>query len=196
MFISIDGPDGTGKSTAAKALVARLQQDGYRAILTAEPTDTPLGQQIRKELKGNSPDLLDMFIKDRDIHIKAFVEPYLADALIVVTDRYRYSTVCYQHLQGVPLEKLIALNQDFKTPDISFILYADDVSKLLDRISKRNQTTDFFEQKEILEQCSALYKLMPQYFPNDNFQMLNAEGTEGELLTEIYRIVREKLEHL
>ena len=193
MFISIDGPDGAGKTTLGKATVARLQQEGYKAVFTTEPTDTPLGEQIREALKCGSNNLLDLFLQDRAMHIKEFIEPHLADNFIVVTDRYKYSTVCYQHVQGVPLENLIALNKDFKVPDISFILYADDVTKLLDRITIRGQNKDFFETKEILEKCCKIYKGMPQHFPKENFQMLNAETTESELFEATYDRIAENI---
>jgi len=189
MFISIDGPDGVGKSTVARELVLRLQQNGRNAVLTSEPTKTPLGLLIRKKLKTDSENLTDLFIKDREIHVKAFIEPYLLDDMIVVTDRYKYSTVCYQHLQGMPLKELIDRNKDFRLPDISFILYIDDVTKLLSRIVARSQSIDFFETEDMLQKCCLLYKEMPQHFPTENIQLINADLSEGELLNVLYNKV-------
>lgn len=192
MFISIDGPDGAGKTTLAKLLTERLVNTGRRAVCTTEPTDTPLGQKIRRILVGgniSSAELLPMFLEDREEHIKNFIEPKEREGFIVITDRYKYSTVCYQHLQGLPLESLIEMNSGFKKPDISFILYADDVSVLLKRLTRRGRTKDFFETEALLNACNKIYKDMPKLFEEENIVMINAEAEAENVLDEMMRVL-------
>ena len=97
MFISIDGPDGVGKTTVAKAIVKQLNENNQKAIFTTEPTNSETGNSIRAILSGDvtatSRDLLNLFIKDRAEHITQFVNPNLLEDVVVVTDRYKYSTV-------------------------------------------------------------------------------------------------------
>lgn len=193
MFISIDGPDGVGKTTVAKAVVKQLNENNQRAVFTTEPTNSKTGHSIRTILAGDenisSRDLLNLFIKDRAEHIEEFVKPNLLQNVAVVTDRYKYSTVCYQHLQGFELEELIALNREFIAPDISFILYVDDIDILLQRINNRNEKVEIFETREFLEKCNTLYKSMPAYFERENFVFVNAGGSPQDILQSVMDVI-------
>lgn len=177
MFVTIDGPDGTGKTTVARALAQRLEARGIPCALTAEPTDSPLGREIRALLRngGASPArLTELFVQDRAAHVETFIKPQLAENRTVICDRYKYSTVCYQHLQGEPLERLIQLNNPFPAPDFAVILTVERASVLLERIGARGLERDVFETKQVLEQAIALYKDMGRYYPKESFLYLDA----------------------
>lgn len=177
MFITIDGPDGTGKTTVAQALTERLTGLGRRCVFTAEPTDSPLGQKIRRLLKsGASPsEMTALFVQDRAEHIRDFISPRSQSGEIVVCDRYKYSTVCYQHLQGEPLERLLELNSRFLSPDLAVILTTADVGVLLRRIGRRGKERDFFETQETQEKALRLYRDMERFYPAEQFLFLDAE---------------------
>lgn len=172
LFITIDGPDGTGKTTVARALAARLG-----AALTAEPTDTPLGRRIRDLLKSgaSAAEMTELFVRDRAAHVETFLLPRILNGDAVVCDRYRYSTVCYQHLQGEPLEGLVEKNAPFPAPDLAVILTARNAAVLLERIAARGGDRDFFETEKRQEKLIALYSKLPQLYPTDRFLFLDAE---------------------
>lgn len=188
MFITIDGPDGTGKTTLAKRLESSLRENGNPAIYTSEPTNSPKGKHIRQILRNGGEELqrlTELFVEDRADHIRDFIFPQSIQGKVVICDRYKYSTVCYQHLQGEPIDRLIELNKKFISPDIAFILLADDPAVLMDRIGERGNARDLFETQEILKKSISLYSKMNVFYPEDHIIFVNAQKSPGELIIEI-----------
>src|SRR5258708_38846651 len=97
-FIAIEGIDGSGKTTQAEHLVARLKKEGYKAIYTHEPTDEPTGKFIKQVLLGElvvPPVALQyLFGADRAVHLEQ-IQKLLVEGYLVVTDRYFWSSVAY-----------------------------------------------------------------------------------------------------
>jgi len=114
-FIVFEGIDGSGKSTQAKALLRRLRRRDIAALLTREPGGTPLGEQLRRWLKGR-PDLtpmaeLTLFIAARAQLVEKVIKPALNSGVTVISDRYTASTVAYQgHGRALDLELIRNLN--------------------------------------------------------------------------------------
>lgn len=194
MFITIDGPDGVGKTSVAKQLVEFVNRDAGKqlAVYTAEPTQSDLGRKIRKILQNGTPSevqrLTQFFIEDRRDHVKE-ITAQVDSGYIVICDRYRYSTVVYQHMQGEDILKLIALNADFLKPDFSFILNVDSVDILLSHISNRSDTTDLFETRSTLKKAIALYRKMDTYFPDDNVIFINANQSVDKTAALIQKFI-------
>ena len=183
MFITIDGPDGTGKTTLARGLVESLQAKGIPAVYTCEPTGSVLGQHIREILRKGGYELsrlTELFTEDRAQHIRDFIEPHCRQGEVVVCDRYKYSTVCYQHLQGEPVERLLSLNGGFMAPDLPVILCANDAGLLLRRIGQRGLGSDLFESRKTIEESIQLYQKMPDYFPEEHFFSIDAALPQQE----------------
>ena len=177
MFITIDGPDGTGKTTIAKALRDSLEEKGERCLYTAEPTDSPLGRRIRSLLQTGAAtpsEMTALFIEDRIFHVVETILPQRRAGNTVICDRYKYSTVCYQHLQGEPLESLIEYNAPFPVPDLSVILLTEDAGILMERIGNRGSSHDIFETRASLEKTIALYRKMKELYPQEHFLYLDA----------------------
>ncbi len=131
-FIVFEGPEGGGKSLQAKRLAASLQDDGYAVVLTREPGGTPLGEEIRTLLLRRdgytmvpAAEAL-LMTAARAQHVADVIRPALADAAIVICDRFVDSTFAYQgHGRGLPLKPLEAM-QSFATcgltPDLRILL--------------------------------------------------------------------------
>jgi dTMP kinase len=134
VFISFEGPDGSGKTTQAQLLNEYLRRvGGYGVVLTREPGGTEIGDQIRAVL--HDPQNTDMdahaevllYSAARAQHVVQRIRPALADGLIVITDRYADSTLAYQgYGRGIDLTTLHTIT-DFATgglwPDLT--LYID-----------------------------------------------------------------------
>jgi len=135
MFITLEGPEGSGKSTQIKRLAKRLESMGFPVITTREPGGTPIGDQIRqvlvrmenKELHPRTEILL--FLAARAQLVEQLIKPALQDGKIILCDRYGDSTLAYQgYGHGLDLEKLRQM-LDFATdhlkPDLTILLDLD-----------------------------------------------------------------------
>lgn len=102
LFITLEGPDGSGKSTQARLLADRLRQEGFEVLENVEPGGTPIGQQIRRilldpanqEMRGIT-ELLLMFAC-RAQNVEESILPALEAGKIVVSDRFTDSSIAYQ----------------------------------------------------------------------------------------------------
>ena len=101
LFISLEGPDGAGKSTQARLLAAALRRAGQRVLLTKEPGGSKQSVPIRalvldaKGALGPSAELL-LFLADRAQHVQDTLKPALDSGALVLCDRYSDSTLAYQ----------------------------------------------------------------------------------------------------
>ncbi len=126
IFITLEGIDGSGKTTVSKMLRKRLEEDGYEILLIKEPTETPLGKFIRSGVLGagsgsaKAPDAMTalfLFSADRTVHIDEIKEKlnYLD---IIICDRFIDSTYAYQ---------TAGLNNTAEDEDLkNFILYVNE----------------------------------------------------------------------
>jgi len=102
LFITLEGIEGCGKSTQARLLATRLEdQHGRQVVLTREPGGTEVTRQIRELLADPSADLdhraeLLLFLADRAQHVSSVIKPALEAGAIVICDRYSDSTLAYQ----------------------------------------------------------------------------------------------------
>ena len=133
MFITFEGPEGSGKSTQIALLCQALREQGQDVMQTREPGGTPIAEQIRDVIHntGNTAMLPSaealLYSAARAQHVAEKVVPALAEGTIVISDRYAQSTLAYQgYGHGLDLENLGAITQ-FATgglqPDL--IIYLD-----------------------------------------------------------------------
>jgi len=131
-FITLEGPDGSGKTLHAARLAEALRARAHDVVLTREPGGTPLGERIRALLltRGEAPlgprtDAL-LFNAARAQHVWEVIDPSLAAGRIVVCARYADSTVAYQgYGSGVPIDELrtlIRIATGGRTPDRTILL--------------------------------------------------------------------------
>jgi len=115
MFVTFEGIDGSGKSTQAELLRARLEADGREVVATREPGGTELGERIRELLLHGghvSPwaEAL-LYTASRAQHVVEVIRPALERGAWVVCDRYVDSSVAYQGVgRGLGLERVLDLN--------------------------------------------------------------------------------------
>jgi dTMP kinase len=132
VFITFEGGEGTGKSTQARRLAARLREAGREVVLTREPGGAPGAEEIRALLVTGeagrwSPvtETLLMYAARRD-HIERTIRPGLERGAVVISDRFADSTRAYQGAAGGAPETLIAaLEREVLqglTPDLTLIL--------------------------------------------------------------------------
>jgi dTMP kinase len=131
-FITLEGPDGSGKTLHSARLADALRARGHDVALTREPGGTPLGERIRALLltRGEAPlgprtDAL-LFNSARAQHLWEVIEPALAAGRTVVCARFADSTLAYQgYGSGVPLDELrdlIRIATGGRAPDRTILL--------------------------------------------------------------------------
>jgi len=104
-FVTLEGPDGAGKSSQSRRLASALEGRGHDVLLTREPGGTPLGEGVRTLLLGGEiehtarSDAL-LFNAARAQHVERVIRPALARGRIVVCDRFGDSTLAYQGYGG------------------------------------------------------------------------------------------------
>ena len=132
MFITLEGIEGSGKTTQMRQLRAYLENRGHSCVLTREPGGTALGEKIRAILLDPASlelvplaELL-LYMADRAQHINSLIKPCLADGKVVLCDRYFDATVVYQGFaRGLDTGFICDLHRiifDDLKPDITFLL--------------------------------------------------------------------------
>lgn len=130
-FITIEGGEGSGKSTQINVIKAWLEKHNIPYVLTREPGGSPLGEELRKILKNATYDFSEMaelylFNAGRIEHIEKVIKPNLEKGITVVCDRYYDSTLAYQGVaRGLGYEKvknLCKLAIDGMEPDMTIWL--------------------------------------------------------------------------
>jgi dTMP kinase len=117
MFISFEGMEGSGKSTALGRLCAVLDNRGASYLRTREPGGSELGKSLRALLldarQQVAPEAeLFLYLADRAQHVRQVIRPNLEQGRLVLSDRYADSTIVYQgYGRELPVERLFELNQ-------------------------------------------------------------------------------------
>ena len=158
-FISIEGFDGTGKSTQSKLLKDGLEKANINSIIVREPGSTNFSEKIRNIIKENTEietmtELL-LFQTSRSELVSKVIKPNLKKGRIVITDRYTDSSIAYQGYGGgidiKLIENLNKISTDGLTPNLTFLLDMN-VKDSLNRAMKRNRSEkeqiDKFENKD------------------------------------------------
>jgi dTMP kinase len=145
LFVSVDGPNGVGKSTLIEAINKNLTQKGLKVHLTKEITSTPIGHFIHKYHKiYHGKTLALLLAADRQNHIENDILPALNDCDIVITDRYVDSSLAFQKLDGVQMPYLWKINEDFLKPHLSIVVAAPENVVASRRASRK--VVDRFEE--------------------------------------------------
>jgi dTMP kinase len=154
-FITLEGGEGTGKSTQAKRLVAALETRGIASIVTREPGGSPGAEEIRKLLVQGERERWDgltetlLVFAARNDHIARTIRPALAAGKWVICDRFTDSTYVYQGVgRGLDRETIRRIESatigDFR-PDLTLILDLP-VSVGLERAGARGSAEGRFEK--------------------------------------------------
>ena len=158
-FISIEGFDGTGKSTQSKLLKDGLEKANINSIIVREPGSTNFSEKIRNIIKENTEieimtELL-LFQTSRSELVSKVIKPNLEKGKVVITDRYTDSSIAYQGYGGGIdinlIEELNKISTSDLTPNLTFLLdmdVKDSIERTLKRNNEENEQIDKFENKD------------------------------------------------
>jgi dTMP kinase len=195
MFVTFEGLDGSGKTTQAELLAARLREDGEDVVATREPGGTELGERIRDlVLHGGHvapwAEAL-LYAASRAQHVDEVVRPAVDRGATVVCDRYVDSSAAYQGgARGLGVDRVLELNLTAVgglLPDRTFLL---DITAE-DAVARLEPTRDRIEREDpdFHERARSAYRDLAQRFPN-RIVLLDGSLPAGELAEEVYGALR------
>lgn len=200
-FIVFEGIDGAGKTTQGGLLLDFLQHNeqktrlGHQGVhLTQEPTANLIGGIIRSQLTHDwksGPECLQLlFAADRMYHLGKEILPCLQQGMIVIGDRYLYSSVAFGTVHGCTEQWLFQINENALKPDIIFLL---DVSPevCIQRITAERYEVALFEKKDLLEKVRANYLALARSHPN--FHIINGDQPRERVQNDIQAILAKNL---
>ena len=188
-FITLEGPEGSGKTTAARHLASWLRDRGVATVLTQEPGGTPLGEEVRRivlHMRGMSDDLDPradalLYAAGRAQHVARVIRPALERGEWVVCARFIDSSMAYQGAgYGNDAEELRRL-QDFATgglrPDLTILLDVP-VDVGLERTRRRQEWNRFEDTEEVafFERVRSAYLRMAAEEPH-RFRIVDGAGS-------------------
>lgn len=191
-YIALEGVDGSGKSTIAKALVDRLMGVGTPAILVREPGGTDLGEAVRVLLLDS--DRLDdwaevfLFAAQRAELAREVIAPALAEGRWVVSDRTYYSSITYQgRARGLGEDRVRTINEtglDGVVPDHVFVLDVDPGLAL-----ERQDRPDRIGREGLEFQAAVREAYLDLARTDPKVVLLDGSLTVDEMVTKILEIV-------
>jgi dTMP kinase len=195
-FISIEGCDGSGKTTQARILQKTLQSIGREVILTKEPGGSKFGNVIREillssEINDSMTEFLLLSAARRD-HILE-IKKYLSEGKIVITDRFSDSSIAYQgYAKGLDVAQIELITQivtDSFIPNITILL---DVSLdvMQSRMKISGDHNSFYDMKGLdfhKKVKDGFLSIAAKY--SSRVVVINADKSVEEVSSEIYKIV-------
>lgn len=196
-LVAFEGIDGTGKSTAIRAVAASLRKEGLDVEATREETGGPTGDAVRRSIKERWPPMATtfLFVADRACHV-AELRSLLDQGRLVLSDRFVHSTYAYQSvtLEGVlpdPPAFLRGLHQGWCPEPDHVVLLTCDPAKAVARTHKRGATTPY-EKVEFLAKVQARYLEMARK-EKRRFTVVNADRPPAAVAKDALAAVRKVL---
>jgi dTMP kinase len=206
LFIVLEGIDGVGTTTHTRHLAEGLRARGLPVHTSREPSDGPIGVQIRQILTGRivvpgmhgprPPSWTTMallFAADRMDHVESSIVPNLMDGVTVLSDRYYHSSVAYQSITGggdaEAVEWVKALNRHARRPDLTIVLDVPD-EVAAKRRATRTAGREMFDDLELQAQLAAFYRDIDQHFPGERIAHVSADRPVDEVAADVMAHVK------
>ena len=192
-LITIEGIDGTGKTTQVQLLREWLEKHGIPAVALKEPTQGRYGQEIGRRAAAGNMDTdteLRLFMEDRKEDVEKNIRPALEAGRVVVMDRYYLSNMAYQGARGLDPERIRVENEKFSpVPDLIIVLDLDP-HKSMARVNTRKHVVGHFENEAYLEKVREIFLAIGR---QPNAVVIDTGAQLSEVHKRIVDAVRERL---
>lgn len=201
-FLTLEGPDGSGKSTQARLLGEYLNEKGCQVLLTREPGGTQLAEEIRRVILTPSRERLDpmteilLYTAARVQHVKELILPALASGKVVICERFIDSSLAYQgYGLGWDLELIGNLNRmaiGDLAPDLTF-LFDQDTEECLKRVESRarNKEADRIEARDQAFHRRVREGYLKLALNNPRFKVISGAGRDIQSIQSELRSILE-----
>jgi len=200
LFITFEGPDGSGKTTVSSKVYEKLQAKGYDVIYTREPGGSDIAEQIRGIILDSKNTAMDaktealLYAASRRQHLVEKVIPALNAHKIVICDRFVDSSLVYQGIaRDIGVEPVFAINKFAIAeymPDLTIYLNIS-ASKGLERIINR-QNKDRLDQETLSfhQAVESGYQKIIEMF-KDRYHLVDADRDITLIVNDAYDIIKE-----
>ena len=193
-FLTVEGPDGSGKGTQIKRLAEALDRFGYEVVHSREPGGTPIGEKIREILldrenagMADETEAL-LYAASRAQHVREKIRPAVAEGKVVLCDRFLDSSAAYQGGgRKLGVDKVLAINApavDGTLPDLTVYLDIDHRTAMARRCAASEPDRLEMEAESFHARVEDGYHELIKRDP-ERFIVVNAERTREEIAKEI-----------
>ena len=204
MFITFEGGEGAGKSTAIKRIVEKLTSEGYEIVLTREPGGTPIAEEIRNVILDKKNTAMDprtealLYAASRRQHLVEKVIPALKEGKLVLCDRFLDSSLAYQGgARGIGIDTVYNMNlfaTEGMLPDLT-ILFDIKPEEGLARIaanSQREVNRLDVEKLTFHNKVRDSFHELAKKFP-ERCVIVDASKTPDEVFADAYKAIEDRL---
>lgn len=204
MFVTIEGPEGSGKSSVTKEVVKLLEKEGLTVVLTREPGGTPIAEEIRNVILDKKNTAMDpvtealLYAASRRQHLVEKVWPLSKEGKIVISDRFLDSSLAYQGgARGIGIDKVLSLNQyatDGFYPDLTLLFDVDPrigLARIAANNSREVNRLDL-ENIEFHDNVRKTFLELSKRF-SDRYVVLDASKPFDEVIQDAYHAIKDRL---
>ena len=205
LFITLEGPEGSGKTSAIKFVKEQLEKEGHQIIMTREPGGTPISEQIRNVILDKGNTAMDyrtealLYAASRRQHLVEKVWPNVKEGKIVICDRYLDSSLAYQgYARELGVEDILNVNMyatEGTFPDLTLLFDLEPEVGL----ARINANSDREVNRLDLEKLSFHHRVRNGYlelakrFP-DRYVIINAALPLEEVASNALKAIKERLQ--
>lgn len=204
MFVTIEGPEGSGKSSVTKRVTEILEKEGYEVVFTREPGGTPISEEIRNVILDKANTKMDgmtealLYAASRRQHLVEKIWPLSKAGKIVISDRFIDSSLAYQGgARGLGIDKILDLNMyatDGYFPDLTLLF--DIESELgLARIaanSNREVNRLDLEKLDFHKKVRTTFLELAKRFPK-RYVVIDASQSFEKVIQDAYHAIKDRL---
>ena len=204
LFITLEGPEGSGKSSAIKIVKEQLEKEGYQIVMTREPGGTPISEQIRNVILDKGNTAMDyrtealLYAASRRQHLVEKVWPNVKEGRLVICDRYLDSSLAYQgYARELGVEDILNVNMyatEGTFPDLTLLFDLEPEVGLarINANSDREVNRLDLEKLDFHHRVRNGYLSLAKRFP-DRFVIIDASKKLEEVASDALNAIKERL---
>lgn len=204
LFITLEGPEGSGKTSAIKIVKELLEKEGYQIVMTREPGGTPISEQIRNVILDKSNTAMDyrtealLYAASRRQHLVEKVWPNVKEGKLVICDRYLDSSLAYQgYARELGVEDILNVNMyatEGTFPDLTLLFDLDPQVGLarINANSNREVNRLDLEKMSFHEKVRNGYLALAKRFPG-RYVIIDASQPLEKVAQDALKAIKERL---
>ena len=204
LFITLEGPEGSGKTSAIKIVKEKLEKEGYQIVMTREPGGTPISEQIRNVILDKNNTAMDyrtealLYAASRRQHLVEKVWPNVKEGKLVICDRYLDSSLAYQgYARGLGVEDILNVNMyategTFPNLTLLFDLEPEVGLARISANSEREVNRLDLEKLDFHKKVYEGYKILVDRYP-ERIKSIDASKSVEEVSNSVLEVILSKL---